>query len=1056
MKIQGKIIITLFLASWLTFTFSVLSFNPNEYNLKETKQTVVPSTSKITQKIENINEQNFLKLAFYYNEGKKYDLPKILINNEELEPLHVISKKSSEQIYYNLSKSVTKTDNSITIDAGSELPKKINFIFRNYRKSFYNHNLLIFYKFNLTNQPKPAAIETFTMFLFTFLLFALLFSVAERNYCKKVIHSVFLITAVPALVAANNLLPFSIYSVYIAKYTLWLILCLSYLSMILIGLYLHQKQDMFLIEDANCQNNKKWGKVAIFAVLGLFLLGLKALIILTSRVPMGHDTFQYLQLNYNLFFNEPILHNELPQWLPFMTHGTNSAIWFIISQNMLSSFLMPMIKFFSGLNYYPIFQAGLLFDELALLLGCILFAKQYFKSNVTVFFISSSLVLTTISSTQIWFDFHLVYLLPLWFYCVERAFKEHSEKYILFSGLLFAGMLIGNLPYFAPIFGFTICLFALIHSIVCPQDTVTAFRNFIAHLNWKHFAAMLISICFIVAVLIFCRDGVTTIANHNEGRGQNLSVDNVKLFMSYGGYINLSKYFELIGRGTNNINNIIYGGILIVPFTLMAVLTVRRRQSYVFGLTAFMMVLFSAGILVPLVFYYCFPFAKYYRHIGLVAPIAKFFLVFYAGFGFDAFWNNLSESKPLSCSKAAKSINIRLVMLFVAVFYIFIINFARKLSDCILNLLPSAGFPSANQLYVTTDQINSLANLVTSICGALMLVLLLILAFPKYKKIILPVLLLIHLFDVASFKFQNEYCKMAHTDKNVIDLFKPYDYSFQKKRAQNYSNDRFDAILPECFWSNDTPNPLLPFSCVGKWGALYWNTESFLYVDTVASIFRTDHWQKSIDNFFSVWNSEKNMVDKHLGFPIPDSKVFQNCAGVNKNKLQVFSKIHLLPGEEDIKNIMKNENYEADILLCNSSDINSDSNKSDFIIEPDADIVLDANDRTSDVDIDVTGFSFNKLNLKINNHSQDNRVIYYADAWNPDWKAFIDGKKTEVIKTNLGYKSVIVPTGQSQVLFTFGNARSNFLFKSLIVIGICTFLVVNYLMFVDLRKQDFE
>ncbi len=56
-----------------------------------------------------------------------------------------------------------------------------------------------------------------------------------------------------------------------------------------------------------------WFRRPVFALLGLFspLLVLRALLLLGQRLPMGHDTFQYLQLQYS-FFNEAALNGTLP------------------------------------------------------------------------------------------------------------------------------------------------------------------------------------------------------------------------------------------------------------------------------------------------------------------------------------------------------------------------------------------------------------------------------------------------------------------------------------------------------------------------------------------------------------------------------------------------------------------------------------------------------------------------------------------------------------------------------------------------------------------------
>ena len=45
--------------------------------------------------------------------------------------------------------------------------------------------------------------------------------------------------------------------------------------------------------------------------------------------------------------------------------------------------------------------------------------------------------------------------------------------------------------------------------------------------------------------------------------------------------------------------------------------------------------------------------------------------------------------------------------------------------------------------------------------------------------------------------------------------------------------------------------------------------------------------------------------------------------------------------------------------------------------------------------------------------------LYYADGYDPAWKALVDGQPTEVHRANVGFKAVHVPQGAREVTFFF-------------------------------------
>jgi len=65
--------------------------------------------------------------------------------------------------------------------------------------------------------------------------------------------------------------------------------------------------------------------------------------------------------------------------------------------------------------------------------------------------------------------------------------------------------------------------------------------------------------------------------------------------------------------------------------------------------------------------------------------------------------------------------------------------------------------------------------------------------------------------------------------------------------------------------------------------------------------------------------------------------------------------------------------------------------------------------------VNVIGFSPNKIGMTVSNNSKCDAWLLYLDAYAPDWKAYIDGKETNVYRGNIGFKAVQVPPGKHNV-----------------------------------------
>ncbi len=173
--------------------------------------------------------------------------------------------------------------------------------------------------------------------------------------------------------------------------------------------------------------------------------------------------------------------------------------------------------------------------------------------------------------------------------------------------------------------------------------------------------------------------------------------------------------------------------------------------------------------------------------------------------------------------------------------------------------------------------------------------------------------------------------------------------------------------------------------------------------------------------------------------------------GFDYPKLQLFSSINVLSSDKAITQILSSPDFSGDMIFASITDANWLQITEPVVFHPGNPISL-LNQRSNGT-IQVQEFSFDNLRVIVNTKSDLPSVLYYADAWYPSWHAYVNGNPTPVIRTNLGYKSVIVPPGESTVVFSFDDLQSEVIIQSIILFGLATFSVILWIFIYDVARQ---
>jgi len=198
-------------------------------------------------------------------------------------------------------------------------------------------------------------------------------------------------------------------------------------------------------------------------------------------------------------------------------------------------------------------------------------------------------------------------------------------------------------------------------------------------------------------------------------------------------------------------------------------------------------------------------------------------------------------------------------------------------------------------------------------------------------------------------------------------------------------------------------------------GALYDTTEAFLFTDSRSSIFRCDYISFPVGSLIMATTNPAKVVgnDRYLHY----------CR-LSTPKLGVFSVLHDAADDHALGEALVRLPLDRRSLWTTQDQLG----KIPFPVLSRLASVAGKNRMLADheeiqADVTVKDFSFNELKLNVNVRGETGRpyLLYYADAYHPFWKAFVNGVESPVIRANIGYKATVIPSGRSEVVFRFGH-----------------------------------
>jgi hypothetical protein len=769
-----------------------------------------------------------------------------------------------------------------------------------------------------------------------------------------------------------------------------------------------------------------------------------------QRVPREHDGFGYLGMQY-YFLNNAATAGELPQWVPYMMHGTVANLWYAVQGGIFVNSVALVagpLGLLKGMNFLPFFYLGIWVDGLILLVGAWLLARRLFQSTATVFFVSLIVVGPCIWMNQPWYNFRFFYALPLILALVHRFLDTGAWLNLLLAMNLFALQTVGNLPYYIPVSSLVIALYFGLYTAFNWRTQLATVRRL--RFGFPAVVTLVVGLSGLAASFLVLRLGAEEIANYSQKRELDSRVS-LDTFLTYGGEITARKWAEPFLGVSPSLDNTLYMGMLVTPLLAAGCcLALRRRYVHLHLLCVFLL-LFGLGGVVAAQAYRWWPFMKYYRHIGLTGSLTRLFLCFVAGCGFEAVFLRHHEKRSLRV--AAVLLASGLCVLAVGLIYLAgQPTIAQRALRAMHTQTATNLFADPATFPVIFDPRLLRGRLAVSGCFALLGGALLVghgfLSGQKAQKILAAAALALVALDVYTYKCGEVRLRTISLPAQDRDLlaFQEQPYRFRRSLSFFAPNPRVEALR------RDFVFPAIR----------HWSTSPLAFVDEAGSSLRVDYWMVPFDQFQRVWRGQ-DINDRSVppvglrpgaGLDFPQQEAALKLAGVTADKVQFFRRAHFLSDSAEVAARMSDPHYKGDVLFVSPASQSVPPN--DGTATPAPSYVPTELEETSQTDADerleleyrVERFDSNNLVLAVRNTTSSSVWMLFSDVWHPGWSATVDGQDVPVYRGALAYKAVQLPPEASRVHFRFttpGISSLYFFFGlcSILWLGILAVLVVR-------------
>ncbi|WP_148208556.1 hypothetical protein [Solidesulfovibrio magneticus] len=724
----------------------------------------------------------------------------------------------------------------------------------------------------------------------------------------------------------------------------------------------------------------------------------------SGRICIGHDTWQYFSLQY-YFLGNAAYFGEIPQWLPHLGLGTEGSMWYATQGGFVTNILLFIAPLLKNIDFRVIFNTGILFQEIILIVGSWLLCRRFLKSPITIFIVTISLLNSSVWATQYWFNFSFLLALPLSLY-VGHCFLETAKyRYLFLLFSLIALQTQGNLPYFIVVFTLIITVYFILYAFLYKNEFFCFFS--LVKVNWRLFAATVGVVLLLILVYKTSKLGMHwTAVPSRDGSDASVSLHE---YLTWGNAFHLSDYLAAFVRTSFSLDWTFYFGYLPIIGFFFAFKSKPSRSALLFSSVTIFIFLTSLGACVSTVLYYLWPFMSMYRHLSLINILNKVFILILAGIGIDGLlFNRLSINKT-ACR--IKLICVGIVSLVINI--CIIINLTPELLDnwsCqnIFGLAKEFASIWTSEHYICHNLLNVLKvspliieGVVFCMC-TLFLVYMVLTSQPKNKQLYILLTLFVFCLDSCGYRV-NQYKKFTFIpEKHLNSAFRLESPFFVRQ-----------------WWMGEGGAPLLPLGDKEKLrkeifetiplnsSKKQWISELFLQSELINKDLKIVHYSKSLYDFYKLYFSKKEKDSgKTLYALLAETPPLLRVIGASiVDRIQFYQNPLFLYSLEDVSKKLQEKRFSGEGLFLFSKD------KSETL--------ADDHMRRIDIDYEILKFSANNIVIQCSSSVPKNTYLYYADGWHPWWKADVNGHPAKIYQANIAFKAVALDPGVNVVSFNF-------------------------------------
>jgi len=714
------------------------------------------------------------------------------------------------------------------------------------------------------------------------------------------------------------------------------------------------------------------------------------LVYLLCNVPLAispmlpHDdtfaVFQYLSFIYQDYFYS----GTIPQWLPYFQFGTPLDVLNIIFLSPISLFVVVAGKLLGVVNTWHLFLAMLFIESAILFVGLLLLLRELQLRKDAIVVALAVHLLTCVLTTNIWTHVRTIYLIPLALYWIIRAFSTKRLHLFLLGGLLLLINSIGCAPYWIPVFLLLFCMVTVILAV-----------NHRAQFSWKvEFNVrnlLSISLCILFCAcygyfLANSRDHLYFNAPYRDPETLKVSLD---VFLNYGGD-GMANFFELfLGIPVGDVKWVDF--FLTMPglfFMIYGFVRARSANAVLFKILFVFFLLMSLGKHTPLASaIYYLPLASLFRHLVALYCFAKLFAIVIIAYGYQQFVEDDLQARK----KFVVGILAFMLLASLATAYYFRLIIAENPPYHIL-------------LYLTFSGILALGPILWRQSAGMTPLILLIVGCQA-----------IFYYNLYTYKFMEiDTYKTERPTVHIIDeLTQVRPLRFEERRlpnnlASSYGNSNWSNAL-----LSDRVYELLVMTLEAP--------RALANLD-LCSPFRVDRVNFAMSNVKRLTDLMQYNAEQY-GQPKMLNSIFENMIGCND-----YSKIKLIEGYSMVGTASSSMS-DGGVYL---------EGKGVVIVRDKDEQTRESTQSLQERGIKVTGFSNNHISMQVAVDSPA-AWLYYADAYHPDWRAYIDNVRAEIVEANYAFKALQLPQGNHVVEFRFD---SRLIFKLFCLINIIGFLTV--------------